>query len=141
MVSQGAATSVAAIETALRELFAAEPEGTVAAYVFGSMARGSAGPRSDIDVAVLYAAAPPATLEGLPLDLQVRIERLVGRPAQVVVLNTAPPSLVHRVLRDGVLLLDRNPSARITFEVRARNDFFDLQPIVARYRRSASPSS
>jgi hypothetical protein len=52
-------------------------------------------------------------------------------------LNTAPVSLVHRVLRDGVLVLDRAPSARIRFEVRARNEFFDLQPILARYRRRA----
>jgi len=73
----------------------------------------------------------------LPLDLESRITRLVGRPAQVIVLNTAPAGLIHRVLRDGVLVLDRAPSARIRFEVRARNEFFDLQPILARYRRRA----
>jgi hypothetical protein len=44
--------------------------------------------RSGVDVAVLYAATPPATLEGLPLDLVSRIEHLVKRPVQVVVLNT-----------------------------------------------------
>jgi uncharacterized protein len=107
------------IEQALREFFA----------------RGTAGARSDVDVAILYAAAPPATLEGLPLDLERRIGQLVGRPVQVVVLNTAPVRLLHRVLRDGVLVLDSAKSARIRFEVRARNEFFDLQPIVARYRR------
>ena len=91
-------------------------------------------------MAVLYATAPPATLEGLPLDLAGRIEHLVKRPVQVIVLNTAPVDLVHRVLRNGVLLLDRDPSARIRFEVRARNEFFDLQPIRDRYRRRAVPA-
>jgi predicted nucleotidyltransferase len=123
------------IEQALREFFAAQTDGIIAAYLFGSVARGTAGARSDVDVAILYAAAPPATLEGLPLDLERRIGQLVGRPVQVVVLNTAPVSLLHRVLRDGVLVLDSAKSARIRFEVRARNEFFDLQPIVARYRR------
>lgn len=123
------------IEQALREFFAAQTDGIIAAYLFGSVARGTAGARSDVDVAILYAAAPPATLEGLPLDLERRIGQLVGRPVQVVVLNTAPVRLVHRVLRDGVLVLDSAKSARIRFEVRARNEFFDLQPIVARYRR------
>lgn len=123
------------IEQALREFFAAQTDGIIAAYLFGSVARGTAGARSDVDVAILYAAAPPATLEGLPLDLERRIGQLVGRPVQVVVLNTAPVSLLHRVLRDGVLVLDSAKSARIHFEVRARNEFFDLQPIVARYRR------
>ena len=123
------------VERVLREFFTVETGEIIAAYLFGSMARGTSGARSDVDVAVLYAATPPATLEGLPLDLASRIEHLVKRPVQVIVLNTAPVDLVHRVLRDGVLLLDRNPSTRIRFEVRARNEFFDLQPILDRYRR------
>ena len=128
------------VERILRESFAAEPDDLIAAYLFGSMARGTSGARSDVDVAVLYAATPPATLEGLPLDLTSRIEHLVKRPVQVIVLNTAPADLIHHVLRDGVLLLDRDPSARIRFEVRARNEFFDLQPILDRYRRRPVPA-
>lgn len=133
--------TVARTEDVLRELFATEPAKVIAAYLFGSVARGTAHAGSDVDVAVLYAEAPPATLEGLPLDLEDRISRRVGRPAQVIVLNTAPTDLVHRVLRDGVLLLDRAPGARIRFEVRARNAYFDLQPILARYRRRSAPAS
>ena len=132
--------TVGTVERVLRELFAAQPGEIIAAYLFGSVARGTADARSDVDVAVLYAAPPPATLEGLPLDLEGRIEQLVNRPAQVIVLNTAPAGLVHRVLRDGVLLLDRDPNARIRFEVRARNEFFDLQPVLARYRRPPVPA-
>jgi predicted nucleotidyltransferase len=127
------------IEQALREVLAGEPPDVVAAYLFGSWARGTAGSHSDVDVGVLYAPAPPPTLAGLPLDLQDRIERRLRRPAQVVVLNTAPAALVHRVLRDGRLLLDRDRAARIRFEVRARNEYFDLQPIAARYRRPPGP--
>lgn len=126
--------TVGSDEHVLREFFATQASEIIVAYLFGSLARGTAHARSDVDVAVLYAAPPPATLEGLPLGLEARIEKLVGRPTQVVVLNTAPAGLVHRVLRDGVLLLDRDPSARIRFEVRHRNEFFDLQPVVARYR-------
>jgi hypothetical protein len=39
------------------------------------------------------------------------------------------------VLRDGLLVLDRDPSVRIRFEVRARNEYFDLLPFLLRYRR------
>jgi hypothetical protein len=42
---------------------------------------------------------------------------------------------VHRILRDGKLLLDRDPPARIRFEVKARNEFFDLEPFLRRYRQ------
>jgi predicted nucleotidyltransferase len=80
-------------EEALRELLAAEPPGILAAYLFGSVARGTAHARRDVDVAVLHADTPAATLEGLPLDLEDRIRRRLGRPAQVVVRQApGPPS-------------------------------------------------
>jgi uncharacterized protein len=57
----------------------------------------------------------------------------------VVILNRASADLVHRVLRDGKLLVDRNPSVRIAFEVRARNEFFDLKPVLDQYRAARGP--
>ena len=123
----------------LRACLAARSAGVVCAYLFGSLARGEGGAESDADVAVLLAAAPPPTLEeGLGLGLAGRLEEAIGRPVDLVVLNSAPVDLVHRALRDGVLLLDTSPSARIRFEVAARNAYFDLLPTLRRYRR-ASP--
>jgi hypothetical protein len=49
-------------------------------------------------------------------------------------MNTAPADLIHRILRDGKLLLEADKSCRIAFEVRARNEYFDLLPILQRYR-------
>jgi predicted nucleotidyltransferase len=121
---------------ALRTALASPPPGLVCAYLFGSQARGNARPGSDIDVAVLFKQDPPRTLEGLHLALADDLSAAVGRPVDLVVLNRAPVDLVHRVLRDGVLLLDLNPSARIRFEVRARNEYFDLLPHLQRYRRT-----
>ncbi len=63
------------------------------------------------------------------------LEQATGRQVDLVVLNGAPVDLVHRVLRDGVLLLDRDPAARLRFEVNARNRFFDLLPVLREYRR------
>ncbi len=40
--------------------------------------------------------------------------------------------------RDGKLLLDRGRSRRIEFEVRRRNEYFDLLPILEEYRRGAA---
>jgi predicted nucleotidyltransferase len=128
-----------AVEQSLRPFFARAHPDVVAAYLFGSVARGTSRPGSDVDVGVLYAREPPTSLAGLPLDLETELERLLRVPVQVVVLNRAPVDLVHRVLRDGVLLVDRDPSTRIRFEVRARNEFFDLQPFLARYR-AAGPA-
>jgi predicted nucleotidyltransferase len=127
----------AAIEDELRMLLAAAPPEVVAAYLFGSVARGTAGPRSDVDVGVLLKAAPEPTLEGYLFDYEGVLERNLRKPVQLVVLNTAPPDLVHRVLRDGHLVLERDRSARIQFEVRSRNEYFDPLPFLRRYRPAA----
>ena len=126
------------IQNRLREFFAASPDtaaGVAAAWLFGSFARGDARDGSDVDVAVLCRRAPKPTFETLPLELEGEIERLLGRTVQVIALNPAPADLRARVLRDGVLLLDRDPSLRVRFEVRTRNEWFDLRPILREYRR------
>jgi predicted nucleotidyltransferase len=120
--------------TLTRELPRRVPE-LCAAYLFGSVARGDARPDSDVDVGLLYAAKPEKTLEAQPFLVAGELESLLRRPVDLVVMNTAPVDLVHRILRDGVLLFQTNPSARIAFEVRARNEYFDLLPMLRRYRR------
>lgn len=107
-----------------------------AVYVFGSVARGTEGPGSDVDVAVLFRSTPSATLMGPRLTLEGDLERRIGRAVDLITLNTASADLVHRVLRDGRLVLDRDPSRRIRFEVDKRNEYFDLQPVRDAYRRT-----
>lgn len=113
----------------------------VTAYVFGSTARGDRRVSSDLDVAVLLDPDPPATLSGLKLDLEGELERRLDVAVQVVVLNRAPPDLVHRVLRDGHLAVDRDPGKRIRFEVAARREFLDLRPHLDRYRGRGAPAA
>ena len=112
----------------------ARVEGLVVAYLFGSRARGTASAASDVDVALLMTDAPK-TLDDLQLDVAADLERELGLPIDVVVLNRAPSDLIHRVLRDGELLVENDRSARIRFEVRARNDYFDLARVRDAYRR------
>jgi predicted nucleotidyltransferase len=126
------------IEAELRRYFAAHGEGLVAAYLFGSVARGTARDTSDVDVGVLFERKPPSTLDSPIFRLEADLERLLKRRVQVVALNTASAMLVHRVLRDGKVLLDANRSARIRFEVARQNEYFDLQPILRRCARLES---
>jgi predicted nucleotidyltransferase len=120
----------------LHEFFRCYHEGLVCVYLYGSRARGAAHPQSDVDLAVLYAQDPPPTFDGLGLALGSALERHLARSVDLLVLNRAPVDLIHRVLRDGVLVYDRDPSARIRFEVQARNAYFDLLPYLRQYRRA-----
>jgi predicted nucleotidyltransferase len=128
------------LEAALRAFFTNAPTCIVAVYLYGSRARGDARRDSDVDVALLYAVTPPRTFESLPLDIEGELERRLGLPVQAIVLNHAPPDLVHRVFRDGRLILDRDRAQRIRFEVKLRSEFLDLQPVLARYRAVRPPA-
>jgi predicted nucleotidyltransferase len=109
-----------------------------AVYLFGSVARGTARVDSDADIGVLYDTPPSARLMAQPFGDEAALAERLARPAQVVVMNHAPPDLVHRILRDGILVLEPNKSRRVAFEVQARNQYFDLLPILRQYRQRQS---
>jgi predicted nucleotidyltransferase len=118
--------------------FFAGREGIAAVYLFGSTAAGAAGSGSDVDVAVLFDAPPPNALNGPRFTIEGELEAALGTRVDLVVLNDAPVDLAIRVLRHGRLLSDLNRSKRIAFEVRTRNEAFDLEPVLTRYRAARS---
>lgn len=102
------------------------------AYLFGSRARGGAGPLSDIDVAVHVdmdmaraAAGPWGYRAGVVSDLMCALRT---DAIDVVVLNRAPPLLYHRVLRDGKRAFSRDLRATTTREGRAISRYCDFAP-------------
>jgi predicted nucleotidyltransferase len=127
----------AELESRLRTLVAQAPDEVVAVYLYGSRARGTASSASDVDLALLMRTTPAPILQGVARDLEARVERHLRMPVEVIVLNTAPADLAHRVLRDGIVLLDRDRAVRLRFEVRSRNEYFDLAPLRRLYRRAA----
>lgn len=124
-------------ETAtLREFFSLYNQGISAVYLFGSRARGDAHAGSDADVAVLYTQDPPQGLRGLALDLADDLQKALRAPVDLVVLNRASPDLIHRVLRDGILVCEYDRATRVRFEVDARRRYFDLLPYLREYRHT-----
>ena len=126
--------------TALAESLRATLDRAVAAvqcaWLFGSTARGEAGPLSDVDVAVLLdGSVPRENYLDIAAALVEALERCAPR-IDLVVLNEAPPALRHRVLLDGLLLLERDPRQRIEFEVRSIREALDVQHITAIYDRA-----
>lgn len=76
--------------------------GVVRAGVFGSVARGDAGPASDFDFLVEFEKGRSLLdLSGLRLDLQ----EALGRPVDVATPNSLHPRLRDRILSELVPLL------------------------------------
>ena len=94
------------VETALAEVAASEPA-VVAAYVFGSLARGTAGPLSDVDVGLLVVGIDEAAgVCDRAMDALSR--RLRTSRVDVVSLADVPMPLRYRVIRDGSIVLRRD---------------------------------
>ncbi len=74
------------------------------ALLFGSEARGTASPDSDVDLAVV----------GENLDILRLIGTLstaLGREVDVIDLNDAPVALIERVVREGIVMHEGFPGA------------------------------
>ncbi len=125
----------AVIDT-LRDYFAGRRD-VVAAYLFGSVARGDARADSDVDVAVLLAAGEPADTAGYDawFALQDDLEERLHQRVDLVAMNGAPLDLLHRVLRDGVRVVDNDPERRAEFELQVRTQYLDFLPLLLRYRQ------
>jgi len=116
-------------QQALDETF--ERRGVALAYLYGSQARGDAGPLSDVDVAVQFGHDVP---ESERFD---RLLHLIGElgsvfrrnDVYVVDLADASPLLRHRVYYDGRVLYCADDAERVRFETTALRDYVDTAPL------------
>jgi len=106
------------------------------AYLFGSQARGQAGPLSDVDVAVLLDEnLTPAEAQDLQLRLMTDLADALGRDdVDVIVLNYASLVLCHQVLKSGRILLCRDETARFRFTFKTNRDYLDAVPMYELHR-------
>jgi len=99
------------------------------AYLFGSQVTGATTPLSDVDVAVLLESGTPSpgvVQASLISDLMLALRR---SDIDVVILNSAPPLLKERAISRGRVVYCRDERARLQFEVAARREYFDTQPL------------
>ncbi len=97
-------------------------------YLFGSMARGRTHARSDVDIAVFFDVGLDKSRRfdlrlSLIDDLTVRL----GKDVDLLDLAAAPLSLRHYIMRDGILIMEKNRRQRVRFEVSSRREYFDLK--------------
>jgi predicted nucleotidyltransferase len=99
--------------------------------LFGSAARGRAGTRSDVDVAVLTQGVPD--LDGLHLSLapKLKTDRL-----DIVDLRRAGPLLAFEVARTGLVLFERSPGLFRQFQSLASRRYADTKKLRDAQRRS-----
>jgi hypothetical protein len=101
-----------------------------AVYLFGSFAGNARF--SDIDIGLLLKEIPSDPTE-YELKLEVNLERQIGYPFDIRILNTAPPGFCYDAIAAKQLLVDRDPDRRADFEGYMLKKHFDFQYYRKRY--------
>jgi predicted nucleotidyltransferase len=112
---------------ALRRALEAEPDVTNA-LLFGSRARGSERPDSDVDVALELIPGAPRDVRALG-GLIARLEAAAGHSIGLVLLDEASPPLAYRIFRDGRLLVERDHAALVARKTRVILEYLDFKPV------------
>lgn len=67
------------------------------------------------------------------IDLEARLQKALKYPVGVRILDAAPLSFQHAVIRDGRLLVDAESNRRASFEGLVRKKYFDFANFRRRY--------
>ncbi|HME72305.1 MAG TPA: nucleotidyltransferase domain-containing protein [Myxococcota bacterium] len=122
MTLAGGPPDPAEVARALAPCLGCQP--IAAAWLYGSVARGDARRGSDLDLGVLFATHLRTDRRRVLQDIERAVAKvLAGRELSGVDLEQAPLLLRHRVLRDGALLVEPDPSARSRFAARVLETF------------------
>ena len=113
------------MEDRLRQCVSSLPEVKLA-VLFGSTARGQAGPRSDVDLGVLLDPDTPEVRSKVESELG----EATGRTVNVIFLDEAPPRLRFNIAKEGVLLYQEQDDLWTDFKVKAMLDWWDWEPYV-----------
>jgi len=95
------------------------------AYLFGSFAKGKPSPISDVDIAVYLSEETDATQKKMEI-LGKLIELLETDEIDLVILNTASLPLAARIIENKVMLVDKKPFLRHSFESITLREYFDF---------------
>jgi uncharacterized protein len=122
MVESETAALVRALQSALERR-----QDVIVALLFGSLARGTGRPNSDIDLAVV---APGVDWLSLGAELSAKLRREVD----IAPLDTAGIPLLEEVLRDGIVVHEGRPGAAALFRSHALATLETDRPWFARMR-------
>lgn len=100
-----------------------------AAYLGGSYGRGDPLPLSDVDIGILLRAdIDPRRYFAIQLELLNALMRLFRTgEVDLLLINRASVSVVHRFIADGRLVFERSHPRRVDFEVRITQRRLDMK--------------
>ena len=92
------------LENSIKDYFKPNRE-VIAVYLFGSHAKKKSHPGSDIDIGILIQHRSMPEQIKMRNQIQVELSRILRKDIHLVVLNSAPESLLSQVFKSGSCVL------------------------------------
>lgn len=107
----------------------------LAAYLYGSVAKGKARPKSDVDIAVLLKNTSVLKDPYFESQLALKIEKNLKtkRPVEIRVLNGASLRFTNQVIKYGRLICTKNMEFTKKFETAMLDRYLDFRPFLLEY--------
>ncbi len=110
----------------LKEIIEQQPA-VIFAYLHGSFLEGYAF--HDIDVGIYLSGIEKKQLTNAALEMETRLNKKLGGPVDVRVLNYAPLPFCYHVLK-GRLLVDKDTEMRSGFAESVMARYLDMKPVL-----------
>jgi predicted nucleotidyltransferase len=114
-------------------------ERVLALFLFGSQARGQAGPLSDVDLAVLLSEqVNPVDHFDVRLELMAEVSSsgvVKDDHFDLVIMNEATPALALNIYYEGTKLFVKDEQAVLAFLERSLDLYLDFEPYAKAYDR------
>ena len=96
----------------------------VLVFVFGSVVKGKMTPFSDLDIAIFFSKTTDLYRVN---DLKEKLSEILNIAVDIVVLNNASPIIKMQVLKNGALLINKDPRTYNEFFVKTVKEYDDLK--------------
>lgn len=111
----------------LKEYFSKKEE-VKTVYLFGSVAKDKERKNSDLDLAILFQPELDQVQRfELKLEIANDLEEKLKKQVDVVDMKSADLYFIHQIMKNKILIIDKDMRNRVDFEVNYRRDFFDRQ--------------
>lgn len=118
--------------TKIKDLIA-EDQSINFCYLFGSRSGSTFKVDSDYDIAIYPVNSLNSKLDSLSYlsQIELKLEKLLGTDKiDLVDLSDATPLLRFKVLKNGIILVDKNKSLRASIETKWINEYLDIKPFL-----------
>ena len=107
-------------------------------YLFGSAIRGGFNKKSDLDIAVYFNdRMTPDEQFQKRLHIIEHLQNRTGKNVEVINLSEINSIFFKFVIiKEGKVILEKDHSRRVDFELKTMNDYYDFQPFLREYNRS-----